>query len=86
MPWMSKRSTTDAGDSGVVCDDGGSGLLKACQSRFASRDCEISCDARHTVWVKRSDGSLSVGLPPWQLSRHSVDELLEGVEEKLLVR
>lgn len=69
----------------VFTDDGGSGLLEACKTRFASGDYRVSCDARHTVWVKRADGALSVGLSPWLIRRHSMAELLEGVERKLEV-
>jgi hypothetical protein len=67
----------------VYTDDGGSGLLDACKTRFASADYEVKCDARHTVWVKRADGTRSVGLPPWLLRRQSLDEVLERVETKL---
>jgi acetylornithine/succinyldiaminopimelate/putrescine aminotransferase len=67
----------------VYTDDGGSGLLAACQARFGSPDFEVKCDARHTVWVKRADGSRSVGLPPWILRQQSMNEVLERMEEKL---
>ena len=67
----------------VYTDDGGSGLLEACQNRFGLPDYEVKCDARHTVWVKRADGSRSVGLPPWELRRHSVVEVLERVQTRL---
>jgi hypothetical protein len=45
----------------------------------------VKCDARHTVWVKRTDGSRSVGLPPWALRRQSLEEALESIETKLAV-
>jgi hypothetical protein len=83
MPWLSKRSAAIPASDSAAFDDGGSGLLEACQKSFGPVGCEISCDARHTVWVKRADGSLSVGLPPWQLERHSVDELVERVSARL---
>lgn len=86
VAWQSKQSqslTLGAEPVVVDYDDGGSGLLAACKARFASSGCEIACDSRHTVWVKLADGTRSVGLPPWQLSRHSIDELLERVDAKL---
>ena len=86
MSWQSKRtqsSTPDTETPVIEYDDGGSGLLLACRSRFASSGCEISCDVRHTVWISTADGTRSVGLPPWQLSRHPIDELLDNVEAKL---
>lgn len=67
----------------IYTDDGGSGMLAACQARFTSPDYEVLCDARHTVWVKRTDGTRSFGLPPWALRRHSLDEVLDGLEKKL---
>jgi hypothetical protein len=87
VPWSVTRSRSknaaDAGAEPVVYDDGGSGLLEACRSRFVPDECRVTCDARHTVWVARADGSLSVGLSPWMLGRRSVDELLEGVGTRL---
>jgi len=75
----------EPGENGepIQTDDGGSGLLDACRTRFASRDYEIECDTRHTVWVKRSDGRRSVGLPPWSLRQRTVSQVLEQVAEKL---
>jgi hypothetical protein len=73
----------DAGSEVDTTDDGGSGLYEACKTHFAPSDYEVECDARHTVWVKRADGSRSYGLPPWSLRRHSLDEVLERVKEKL---
>ncbi|MGB4594083.1 MAG: hypothetical protein WBI63_09985 [Coriobacteriia bacterium] len=67
----------------VVYDDGGCGLFDACSARFTAPDFFVECDARHTVWVKRTDGSRSYGVSPWLLRRHSMDEILETVEEKL---
>jgi len=85
VPWPSKQSrgAADPDAEVIVYDDGGSGLLLACQERFASFDCVIECDARHTVWIKRADGTKSVGLAPWQLNRRSLDEVLDGVETRL---
>lgn len=68
-----------------LTDDGGSGLFDACKSRFASPEFDVECDERHAVWVRRSDGARSVGLPPWQVSRYSVDEILERTAKKLTV-
>jgi hypothetical protein len=67
----------------VYTDDGGSGLLVACRTRFSPPDYEVECDARHTVWVKRADGTHSIGLPPWLLRRQSMDEVLTRVHTKL---
>jgi hypothetical protein len=67
----------------VLTDDGGSGLLEACKTRFASPDYVVECDARHTVWVKRTDSTRSFGLPPWLLRQHSMNQVLERVEDKL---
>lgn len=84
MPWSShSRRQAPSTESVVEYDDGGSGLLEACRARFGSCGCKIACDATHTVWVKSADGTRSVGLPPWQLRRYSLDELLEDVEKKL---
>lgn len=86
VAWQSKQSqslTPGAEPEVIDYDDGGSGLLAACQERFASSGCEIACDSRHTVWIKTADGTRSVGLPPWQLSRHSVSELMDKVDAKL---
>ncbi len=82
-PFRQSLSSTDTDSEPVVYDDAGSGLLKACKDRFATSGCEVTCDARHTVWVKTADGARSVGLSPWMVNRHSVDELLDNVEEKL---
>jgi len=82
----SKRSVPTAPNGEVevvVYDDGGSGLFEACRNRFESYDCEISCDARHTVWIKRPDGTLSVGLSRWMLNRQTMDELLDDVGARL---
>ena len=45
----------------VPTDDGGSGLLEACKERFAPPEWTVECDSRHTVWVKRADGTKSFG-------------------------
>lgn len=67
----------------VYTDDGGSGLLEACKARFEAPEFIVECDSRHTVWVKRADGSRSFGCPPWLLRQRSVEEVLETVEVKL---
>ena len=77
------RKATPEVASDVVYDDGGSGLLAACESRFGSSDFEISCDAKHSVWVKHKGSGRSVGLSPWLLNRRTMDEVLETVETKL---
>jgi hypothetical protein len=78
-----RHSDTSAEVDPVIYDDGGSGLLVACRDRFASSGCEITCDARHSVWVKRADGTRSVGLAGWLLNRYSMEDLLDSVEERL---
>ncbi len=78
------RGTPAEPDADVVLtDDGGSGLFEACSHRFPAPDYKVACDASHTVWVKRTDGSRSIGLPPWLLNRRSVDEALDNVAAKL---
>lgn len=67
----------------IYTDDGGSGLLEACKSRFPEPGFVVSCDARHTVWIKRADGSSSYGLSPWLLRKQTMDGVLEGAELKL---
>jgi len=78
-----RRSDTTAEVDAVQYDDGGSGLLAACQDRFASSGYEIACDASHTVWVRRADRTRSVGLAAWLLNRYSMEELLDSVEARL---
>lgn len=58
-------------------------LLDACETRFPSPDFEVMCDERSTVWVKQTDGLRSIGLPPWLLRRHTLDELIARAERKL---
>lgn len=67
----------------VPTDDGGSGLLEACKERFAPPEYEVECDPRHTVWVKRTDGTRSFGMPPWLLRQNTVAEILSRAEDKL---
>ena len=67
----------------VPTDDGGSGLLEACKERFAPPEWTVECDSRHTVWVKRADGTKSFGMPPWLLRQASIAEILARAEEKL---
>lgn len=67
----------------ILTDDGGSGLFDACVARFAAPEFKVECDSRHTVWVKRTDGSRSFGCPPWLLRQRSVKDVLQTVEEKL---
>jgi hypothetical protein len=63
--------------------DNGSGLFNACKAHFASPKYEVECDAMHTVWVKNTEGTRSLGLSQWLLRQHSMDELLERVETGL---
>jgi len=78
------RSLTDSQEPEIILtDDGGSGLYEGCRARFASPEFEVTCDARHTVWVKRTDGVRSVGLPPWVLRQQSWDEALGTIETRL---
>lgn len=79
------RSVLDAEPHVALTDDGGSGLLAACKARFAPPDFEVECDARRTVWVKRTDGTRSFGLAPWLVRQHSINEVLERAERKLKV-
>ncbi|MCK8115762.1 hypothetical protein [Anaerosoma tenue] len=82
-PQRLQNAKTAELEAPVEYDDGGSGILEACRSRFGSAGCSISCDASHTVWVKRPDGTKSVGLPQWMASRYSMEKLLADVEVKL---
>ncbi|MDZ4063395.1 MAG: hypothetical protein U1E22_01895 [Coriobacteriia bacterium] len=78
------RSSRPSAEPAVVyMDDGGSGLLEACKARFAAPEYEVACDARHTVWVKRTVGARSFGLAPWLLRERSMNEVLESAEVKL---
>lgn len=79
------RRAKDTADEAtpVKYDDGGSGILEACKRKFAPLGCTVTCDASHTVWVKHPDGTKSVGLQPWLVSRYTPDELLAKVEAKL---
>jgi len=79
----SRPSESSSDSDAIRTDDGGSGLLEACRARFASPDYQVECDARHTVWVKRADGTRSYGLSPWTVREHSMNELLERVETQL---
>lgn len=67
----------------IVYDDGGSGIEAACIQRFAPLGCTIYCDATHTVWVKRADGTKSFGLQRWMAERHSMEDMLDDVAVRL---
>jgi hypothetical protein len=67
-------------------DDGGSGLYEVCRNHFDASEYMVTCDERHTVWVKRTDGARSIGLPPWILRQQSLAETLERTEAKLTVQ
>ena len=71
-------------DPGPVEMDGAvQELFQACEARFPAPDYEVECDDRHTIWIRYTRGSRSIGLQTWLLRRHSMGELLEGVEAKL---
>lgn len=58
-------------------------LLEACRVRFGEPEYEVHCDDRRTVWVKRADGTRSIGLQPWLMRQHPLDDVLEHAEDKL---
>ncbi|HET6350583.1 MAG TPA: hypothetical protein VFG89_00420 [Coriobacteriia bacterium] len=58
-------------------------MVEACRSRFPEPEFSTEADERGTVWVKRSDGSRSVGLQPWQLRGRTLVEVLDTAEKKL---
>jgi hypothetical protein len=58
-------------------------LFEACRSRFEPSVFDVTRDATHTVWVKRLDTSRSIGLSPWVLRDHRLDDVLLDVEAKL---
>jgi len=67
----------------VLTDDGGSGMYEICKAHFKAPDYTVECDARHTVWVRRADGTRSFGLSPWALRRNTLQQVLAQVESKL---
>lgn len=67
----------------IVYDDGGSGIEAACIQRFEALGCTIYCDATHTVWVKRADGTKSFGLQRWMAERHTMEDMLDDVAVRL---
>lgn len=79
--FYTSKSTPEPGV--VLTDDGGSGLFAACSTRFAPPEYEVVVDIRHTVWVKRADGTRSFGLSAWLVRDHSMAEVLDRVERKL---
>lgn len=58
-------------------------MIEACRARFPEPQFTAEADARGTVWVKRADGSRSVGVQAWQLRGRSLDEVLDGAAGKL---
>lgn len=58
-------------------------LLDAAAKRFPEPDYVVTCDDRHTVWVKLSDGTRSIGLSQWMLRRFSVDEIMQRADARL---
>lgn len=59
-------------------------LVAACQARFPEGDYEVGSDKAGTVWVKRADGSRSVGLQPWLLRANTIEDVLQRAESKLV--
>jgi hypothetical protein len=59
------------------------GLFLACRDHFADPQYEVLQDERRTVWVKRTDGTCSIGLQPWLLGQHPLDDVLARAEAKL---
>lgn len=59
-------------------------MLEAAQQRFPEPEFEVSCDDRHTIWVKRTDGTRSLGLSQWLLRRSTLEEIMAGAEAKLI--
>jgi hypothetical protein len=58
-------------------------LLEAASDRFPEPEYLVTCDDRHTIWVKRADGTRSVGLSQWLLRRSELEEILQGAEKRL---
>lgn len=58
-------------------------MIEACRTRFPEPEFTAEADERGTIWLKRADGSRSVGLQPWQLRGRSLEEVLDGAEQKL---
>ena len=83
MPWLHRRSSNEEPSEDFVFDDGGSGLLEACTSRFSELGWSISCDSRHAVWVTSTGASLSVGLAPWLAEHRPIDQVLDEVEARI---
>ena len=83
--WSNKSRSLVPSDEPVIVltDDGGSGLYEDCRARFTSPEFEVTCDDRHTVWIKRTDGSRSVGLAPWALRRQSLGAALASVAKRI---
>ena len=52
-------------------------------AHFTAPDYQVECDSRHTVWVRRADGTRSFGVQPWLLRKYSLEELFERIETKL---
>lgn len=83
MPWWDRRSPNTQPAEEHIFDDGGSGLLDACRTRFEGLGWSVRCDSRHSVWVKSPDAPLSVGLAPWMIDHLSIDEVLDEAEDKI---
>ncbi|NTU72485.1 MAG: hypothetical protein HGB10_11795 [Coriobacteriia bacterium] len=67
----------------VVYDDGGTGLFDECMKRFAKMGWTIRCDAQHSVWVEKADGSYSVGVARGEVEQRGVDAALQKIETKM---
>lgn len=83
MPWWDKQSPQSEESGQPVYDDGGSGLLEACATRFAGTDWELRCDANHSVWIESADSSYSVGIAQWMIDRRPLEKILDYVEAKM---
>ena len=64
-------------------DEAARGLLEACRSHYPPPKYEVACDGSHIVWVKDKRRKRSIGLQPWLLRDHTMDEVLERADTKL---
>lgn len=80
--WAQSAPTSKDADA-MRADADWTALLEACQHRFTGAEYVVECDSKHTVWVKNTSTGRSVGLHPWMLRNHSLDDLLAGVERRV---
>ena len=64
-------------------DEAARRLLEACRSHYPPPKYEVACDSSHIVWIKDKRKKRSVGLQPWLLRDHTLDEVLERADTKL---